>query len=261
MKTKRILSSVLALVLILSTFFSINVFADGDGNLGYQMFEISDSEKKYEQKVSENGSGQGWIWDASTKTLTLNGITEGSFYPYHIDETTGLITIVLADGSVNKFSGTFMLSGCKYVIKGNGELIIESATGALYDENGAYLTDENGYGVYGPIPNLMDWNSSVTIESGTIIGENRGVHLQGRLIVNGGSITLGCGIWGGLGKSTTKAIVNGGKLIVSLPDFENLDKYTSAVSAVQFYRQDFDSPMILGLEESVVTDSNGQELV
>ncbi|MBQ4109789.1 MAG: S-layer homology domain-containing protein [Clostridia bacterium] len=251
----------LIFTLSLSMLVPFNVFADGDGNIGYEMFQIEEGEKRYAQNVAENGSGNGWKWDAATKTLTLCGITDGNFYPYHVSDKTGLITIVLEDGTVNRISGRFMLNGCNYIIKGNGELLIEQAIGVLYDENGNYLYDENGYGVEGPVPNLMDWNTTVTIESGTITGLDRGIHIQGRLIMNGGTLKLGCGIFGGIQSDVHKVVFNGGKIITALPAITNLDKYTSAKSVVSFYRQDPDAIMQSGLEPCNATDENGNALI
>lgn len=256
---KKIFAILLSLIMSLN-FLSCISFADGDFS-DIEVFNISDSDDRYEQKLSENGSGKGWIWDSASKTLTLNGITDGSFGSYNIKESSGPITIVLADGSVNTFKGSLFLNCCDYIIKGEGELIIEPEIGVLYDDNGEYLTDEEGLGVHGEVPNHMSWNTTVTMESGTITGKMRGVYLQGRLILNGGNLNLEGGIYGGLGESITTAVITGGKLTVSLPDFKHLDKYISAISAAQFYKSNSDSPMICGLEASPATGKNGEALV
>ena len=249
----------ISLIFIMCVNFAFSAFAHGDEIL--YMFEITDAEKRYEQKLLEDGQGDGWEWNSETLTLTLSGIKNGRFSSYHVAGLQDAITIVLKDGTVNEFAGGLFLNGCDYIIKGNGKLVMEPATNVLYDENGNYLTDENGHSVYGSAPDLMDWNSTITIEGGDITAKMRGVHLQGRLIMNGGSLKLECGIFGGLGGSTSKAIINGGELITSLPDINNLDKYTSAKSVVEFYKQDFDSPMICGLEECKATGKNGEQLI
>lgn len=255
---KKVICGLMTIALLFSI-FAVSGIAHGDFS-STEYFTIADAQGRYEQKVWEDGAGQGWSWDTATKTLTLNGITNGSFGSYNIKESSGPITIVLADGTENQFTGSLFLNGCDYILKGNGTLVIEPATGALYDDNGEYLTDAEGHSIYGDIPNLMSWNTKITMESGKIIGKMRGVHLQGKLILNGGTLELGCGIFGGIQSNTYKAIVNGGELIVSFTDCKNLDKYTQASSAAEMYRQDPELEMHCGLQDSPAVDQNGKAL-
>lgn len=252
-------------ILLMLALFTVSsavvAYAGGDYENASAVINISDGEKRYEVNPAEDAGGKGWSWNAEEKTISLNGIENGSFGSYRLGQDDGPITIMLEDGTVNVFSGGLFLDGCDYIIKGNGELIIEPGSGYLYDDNGEVLTDEEGHGIVGEAPDWMSWNTNITIEGGKIRAVNRGVHLQGRLIINGGTLELGCGIYGGFQGQNYKVIVLDGKLITAFPDIKNINKYTQATGAVEFYAQGADVPMISGLEESPVSGKNGEKLV
>lgn len=116
---KKLASLLLALALCLS--LSIPALAGETERFQFAPYS-TEKEGLIDYDPSGTAAGDGWSYDGSTKTLTLNGIQSGSFYENNLD-----FHIVLAPGSKNRidgFSGGLSTINRTLTISGTGELLI-----------------------------------------------------------------------------------------------------------------------------------------
>ncbi len=81
---------------------------------------ISINGNNYDNEL--NASGTGWTWDAATSTLTLNNFTGTDIY------NNGPINLVL--NGTNTITG---INDSKYIIKANGDIVIDKTTSDTTD--------------------------------------------------------------------------------------------------------------------------------
>lgn len=116
---KKLASLLLALALCLS--LSVPALAGETERFQFAPYS-TEKEGLIDYDPSGTAAGDGWSYDGSTKTLTLNGIQSGSFYENNLD-----FHIVLAPGSKNcidGFSGGLSTINRTLTISGTGELLI-----------------------------------------------------------------------------------------------------------------------------------------
>jgi len=181
---KKMLAWLLSLSMLLAMVPAVS--AEGDA----AAFTVGDAEYSF----AEDATGDGWSYDAESKTMTMDGLTLGDFEQEDysgIDfaEAPDGFNVTLADGSVNRVYSVASAYEHDVEINGNGTL-----------EFNVWL----GYG-------------GIVVNSGTVSGRisssdlivNGGVfngNLLGSLYLNDGDVTLGSVQY------ASEVVVNGGTL-------------------------------------------------
>jgi len=152
----------LSLLLTLAACLSLTIPALADGGCIFYMYTNGET-----GNIIASQSGEGWSYEESTSTLTLNG-TKDVFFSVNVNTT-----IVLAPGSKNTLTRLEVdsLSGekTKLTIKGSGELLIHDPNPDEYNQGkgvfGGYFMDDvsfqDGLKITGG--NSADANSPLTL--------------------------------------------------------------------------------------------------
>lgn len=219
---KKVLSILLALMMCLTTV----AFAGGEEDVSPHM-EIEDGTAHQVKPLSENASGEGWSYDASTYTLTLNGF-EGQYVRVYYAERP--FTMVLADGSSNHFSlGFSVKTNAGFTIKGNGSLEMSG----------------NEFGRF-------DIGDTLTVESGTITSILKADLNGGKLHMAGGSLSIANEYYGILGPTydyTDACTITGGQITLE-----------GGRSALELLRDISSGDIVTGLENATFTGRDGNPL-
>ena len=211
-----------SLLLVLLMCMSLTVPALAGGSLLTDPYFSYNKGKTYTEFLDSSKSGEGWSFDLSSYTLTLDGFTAQDLRIYNTKQP---LTLKLADGSVNTITVDCLDAQTEggLIITGGGTLNIES------------------------IPDVgvsMNLLGKTTVKSGTITATH-GIFLNNSsLVIEGGTVTAG-----GLTRVTNEArlscTVTGGTLI--------LDAADKAVNMIG-------GNVATGLESSSAVGKNGEAL-
>ncbi|MGM9564909.1 S-layer homology domain-containing protein [Evtepia sp.] len=176
---KRLLPLILSLVMALS----LVPMAGAEYIIQYPHLEIGqngavDFSDANNPRLSKNSSGQGWSWNASTYTLTLNNVNQPSL-SLGIYEATKPVTIVVNGTntlySLSEGSSTGWTNAIS-TLTGSGTLNLTSS-GSVDVVNGPIVNSASGFGVStlnaGTITVKSQLSRSTTINGGCLIVDAR----------------------------------------------------------------------------------------
>ena len=212
--------------------------------------------------TSDNHEGEGWSYESTTHTLTLNGFSYNG--PGHQEKTNrcavyydGLepLTIILADNSVN----TITQQSRQQTTSGNNWYynvgiysteadIIFAGSGSLSVTSGGITGQENIYnpggtccshGVYSQTGDVVFFGGTISVKSGYVSGEGNTIGIESnQVIVNDGIVSVESSYvnnkyGGSIGIRCNNVTVNGGSLSASAMEDTSHNRGTGITGKTQ----------------------------